>query len=160
MFRAKGPPLQRKILSSYCAEPNPAARMTILLVLAALSMGACGSRSQTAPKQPQIGWRPVASWSGHGNTQTESFNIGSGQWRIRWETRSQRPPGSGTFQAIVHSSISGRFVEVAVDHNGAGSGIAYEAEDPRPFFLVIESSGVDWKVAVDEGVVGEEEGPR
>ena len=49
---------------------------------------------------------------------------------------------------------------MAVDHNGAGNGVAYEAEDPRPFFLVIESSGVDWKVAVDEGVVGEEEGPR
>jgi hypothetical protein len=51
--------------------------------------------------------------------------------------------------------VSGRFVTVAVDHQGAGSGIAYISEDPREFFLVVESSGVDWKVAVEEGAVGE-----
>lgn len=80
----------------------------------------------------------------------------SGQWRIRWETSDKRSPGAGTFRAIVHSTVSGRFVDVAVEHQGAGSGVAYVAEEPRQFFLVIESTGVDWKVAVDEGVVGEE----
>jgi len=46
--------------------------------------------------------------------------------------------------------------EVAVEHQGAGKGVAYVAEDPRQFFLDIESSGVDWKVAVEEGVLGQE----
>jgi hypothetical protein len=41
-----------------------------------------------------------------------------------------------------------------VDHKGEGSGVAYVTEDPRQFFLVIESSGVDWNVWVEEGVVG------
>jgi hypothetical protein len=82
----------------------------------------------------------------------------SGQWRIRWETSDTNPSAHGTFQAIVHSTVSGRFVEVAVDHQGAGSGVEYVAEEPRQFFFVIESKGVKWKVAVDEGVTAEPDG--
>jgi hypothetical protein len=128
----------------------------ILPVLIALAIGGCGPPSKPAQIQPTIGWRPVASWSGRGNTQTDSFGMGSGQWRIRWATTDQQPSGEGKFRVIVHSTVSGRFVEVAVEHQGAGSGLAYVSEDPRSFFLEIESSGVDWKVAVEEGVVAEE----
>jgi hypothetical protein len=81
--------------------------------------------------------------------------MGSGQWRIRWETSGLQASTAGTFRVIVHSNVSGRFVEVAVEHQGAGSGLAYVSEDPRQFFLDIESSGVDWKVAVEEGVIAE-----
>lgn len=98
----------------------------------------------------------MASWSGRGNTQTESFDIESGQWRLRWETSDKQFSSAGTFRVIVHSSVSGRFVEVAVEYQGAGKGVAYVAEDPRQFFLDIKSSGLDWKVAVEEGVIGEE----
>jgi hypothetical protein len=156
MFGFRGRPQHGKFPSQRRAEPSPARKITILLVLSALVMGACGPRSKTVPKHPTLGWRPVASWSGRGNTQTESFNMESGQWRIRWETSERQPSGAGTFRVIVHSSVSGRLVEVAVEHQGAGSGLAYVAEDPRQFFLEIESSGVDWKVAVEEGVIGEE----
>jgi len=138
------------------AEPNLARGTVIVMVLSALAMGGCGSWTKSVPKQALIGWRPVASWSGRGNTQTESFNMESGQWRIRWETSNIQSSNAGTFRATVHSTVSGRFVEVAVDHQGAGKGVAYVGEDPRQFFLDIESSGVDWKVAVEEGVIGEQ----
>ena len=145
-----------KLLTRHRLKPTLArGRITILLALCALAACGCGNR-KTVPKQKEIGWRPVASWSGRGHTQTESFPMENGQWRIRWETRDEQRPKEGTFRVIVNSSISGRFVEIAVEHKGAGSGIAYVAEDPRLFFLVIESSSIDWKVAVDEGVVGEE----
>jgi hypothetical protein len=78
----------------------------------------------------------------------------SGQWRIRWKTSDTQIAHPGTFQIIVHSTVSGRFVEVAVDHQGSGNGLAYVEEDPRQFFLDIESKGVDWNVAVEEGVIG------
>ncbi|MGB6200573.1 MAG: hypothetical protein WA871_08165 [Candidatus Acidiferrales bacterium] len=129
--------------------------MKILLVALALMMGSCQSGTETAPKPAAMGWSPVASWSGRANYQTDSFNIGTGQWRIKWEAKPSQSPGTGNFQVIVHSSISGRFVTVAVDHKGAGNGIAYVSEDPREFFLVVESSGIDWKMGVEEGVVGE-----
>jgi hypothetical protein len=158
MLRVTGAPQRPKSSSKHDAGSRPARKRAILLALstlAALAMGACSPRSAPVPKEPTIGWRPVASWSGDANTQTESFNMESGQWRIRWQTSNKQPSREGNFRAIVHSSVSGRFVQVAAEHQGAGSGLTYIAEDPRQFFLDIESSGVDWKVAVEEGVIAE-----
>src|ERR1700680_749723 len=129
-----------------------------LLVAAVLMTASC--RPQPPAKHSVLGWRPVASWSGRGNTQTDSFNIGSGQWRIKWETSREQSPGKGYFRLKVHSLVSGRFVETAVDHKGVGADVVYVAEEPRAFFLVIESSGIDWSASVEEGVIGDQEAPR
>jgi len=132
-------------------------KIKILLIACALMMGACQSTSETAPKPAVMGWSPVASWSGHADYQTDSFDIGTGQWRIKWQASRAQSSGNGYFRVIVHSSVSGRFVGVAVDHQGPGNGIAYVSEDPREFFLVVESSGLDWNVAVEQGALGEEQ---
>jgi hypothetical protein len=134
--------------------------MRIFIATAALVMASCRSGPKPAQKPAELGWRPVVSFSGRGNTLTDSFNIGSGQWRIKWVASHEESPGKGSFRVIVHSLVSGRFVSTPVDHRGEGRGIAYVAEDPRQFFLVIESSGLDWKVEVEEGVIGEPEGSR
>jgi hypothetical protein len=175
--------------------------LVVLLALlvaaaAALLLGAYWPRPQkakAAPKAFAMGWRPVVTFSGHGSTQTESFSIETGQWRIKWATKAQAsaaqtaagenaPPRNAQyvkiqgrqvlngaheradqislankFRLIVHSSVSGRFVSVAADHQGAGSGIAYMAEEPRQFFFDIESSGLNWTVQVEEGLPGEEQ---
>jgi hypothetical protein len=131
-----------------------------ILIAAVLTMVSCRSQAPATAKPAELGWRPISSWSGQGNTQTDSFNIGSGQWRIKWETSHEQVPGKGTFRLKVHSLVSGRFVQTAVDHQGVGHDVAYVAEEPRAFFLVIESSGIDWKVSVEEGVVGEQEESR
>ena len=126
----------------------------MVLIVAALAMAAC--RSQSQPKvesQPAaVGWRPVESFSGRGSAQTQSFEIESGQWRIKWETKNEMPAGTGTFQVTVHSAVSGRPLALAVDHHGVGHDIAYVNEDPRLFHLVIDSSNVDWSVAIEEAV--------
>lgn len=123
------------------------------MILAA-ALGSGCSASKPAPKPAAtVVWRPAGSWSGHGNTQTESFLIESVQWRIKWETSNEKPPGAGRFQVIVDSAVSSRQIAVAVDHQGAGSDIAYISEDPHLFYLVIQSSHVDWSVKVEEAVV-------
>ena len=101
-----------------------------------------------------IGWRPLGTWSGRGNEQTDSFNIETGQWRIKWEARNETAPGEGRLRIEVHSSVSGRPLGDAIEHRGIGHDIAYVNEDPRLFHLVIESSNEDWSVSVEEGVVG------
>jgi hypothetical protein len=116
-----------------------------------LVLGGCQKPSTPAQKQEVMGWRPIGSWSGHENSQSDSFTIGTGDWRIKWKTTDQPSAKEKTFRVIVHSSVSGRFVSTAVDHPSAGSGISYVSEDPRDFFLVVESSGLDWKVDVEEG---------
>ncbi|HJT89295.1 MAG TPA: hypothetical protein VJ732_15615 [Bryobacteraceae bacterium] len=124
------------------------------MILAAALGSGCRSASKPAPKPvATVVWRPAGSWSGHGNTQTESFLIESVQWRIKWETSNEKPPGAGRFQVIVDSAVSGRQIAVPVDHQGVGSDIAYINEDPHLFYLVIQSSHVDWSVKVEEAVV-------
>ena len=61
---------------------------------------------------------------------------------------------------MVHSAVSGRPIEDAVQHNGDGHGIAYVTEDPRLYHLVIDSAGLDWSIKVEEAVVGDVQQPR
>ncbi|HUI79495.1 MAG TPA: hypothetical protein VLY24_16335 [Bryobacteraceae bacterium] len=126
------------------------------LIVSLIAAAACRPHSnpQVEPKPATVGWRPVETFSGRGSTQTQSFDIGVGQWRIKWEAQNESPPGTGTLEVTVHSAVSGRPLELVVNHRGTGHGIAYVNEDPRLFHLVIDSNNVDWTVAIEEAVVG------
>jgi hypothetical protein len=122
---------------------------------AALVVAGCRSAAPPEKKVPLVGWRPIGKFSGNSTTQTESFYIEGTQWRIKWETK-QTAPEEGSFALEVHSGVSGRPLgDVAVQHSGTGKGIAYVNEEPRLFQLNIESSGVDWTLAVEEAVVSQ-----
>ena len=41
----------------------------------------------------------LGTWSGHGNMQTDSFNIEGSQWRVKWATTNEKPAGAGSFRA-------------------------------------------------------------
>ena len=84
--------------------------------------------------------------------QTEPFISDTGSLRLRWETRNEAAPGTGVFRVTVHSDVSGRALVLAVDARGVGRDMAYVSEDPRPFFLAVESANVDWTVDAEEGV--------
>jgi hypothetical protein len=84
--------------------------------------------------------------------QTDPFLSDTGSLRLRWETRNETPPGTGTFRVTVHSDVSGRPLVVAIDARGARADVAYVSEDPRSFFLAVESVNLDWTLAADEGV--------
>lgn len=126
---------------------------SVLGVLFILIVG-CKSSPPAKPRA-QIGWRPITSFSGRGDSQTESFDIASTQWRIQWQTKGAAAVGAGSFHLVVHSAVSGRPIQDAVLQHGDGHGIAYVSEEPRLYELVIESSGLDWSVQVQEAVVGE-----
>lgn len=130
----------------------PESMGVVVVFAAALAGAACKPAPQ--PQTVAVGWRPLGTWSGRGNEMTDSFNIESGQWRIKWDARNETAPGAGTLRIEVHSSVSGRPLGEAVEHRGTGHDIAYVNEDPRLYHLVIESSNEDWTVIVEEGVVG------
>jgi hypothetical protein len=120
-------------LATY-SEPAAAKKMMkIVLLSVAAMLAACRPQPQAPHKPVELGWR------------------------IKWETSREQSPGKSAFRVMVHSLVSGRYVSTPIDHEGVGSGVAYVAEDPRQFFLVIESSGIDWKVSVEESVIGEPE---
>jgi hypothetical protein len=94
--------------------------------------------------------------------QTESFTGESGSFRIKWDARAEPAPmtkaapgkaaAPGTFKLTIHSSISGRPLQVAVDQLGPGADTAYVNEDPRVFFAVVDASNIQWSFSVDEAV--------
>ncbi len=127
-------------------------RFIATLAAAGMIVG-CRSESPPRVKPGTVGWRPIGSWSGRENTQTESFNIESGQLRVKWETKNESSPGAGRFKVMVNSGVSGRPIALAVEHQGVGKDTAYVSDEPRLYYLLIESTGVDWTVKVEEAVV-------
>lgn len=122
---------------------------TVVAVLALWS-AACKSEHRPEAKRPAMPWRQIGSWSGHGDAQTDSFEIDFEQCRIRWETRNETSPGAGTFAVTVNSAVSGRVLAEVVDHPGVGRDVAYLSVDPHVSYLVIDSKNVDWSVTVEE----------
>jgi hypothetical protein len=59
---------------------------------------------------------------------------------------------------VLHSDVSGRPLETVLEHQGAGGGVKYVTEDPRSFFLLIESRRLEWSVEVSEGVAASRPG--
>ncbi len=125
-----------------------------LVVVCTLTLAAiaCGRGAATTGNPATPGWKRVGSWSGHGNTQTESFTSDTGGFRVLWETRNETAPGTGRLKVVFHSGDSGRDIMDAVEVRGNGSGTAEVGDRPRWYFLTIESAGVDWKVTVEEQV--------
>lgn len=121
------------------------------IVTLALLVSSCGGELPR-PRESTVVWRKLGSWSGRGPMQTEPFISNTGSLRVIWETRNEATPGTGTFRVTVHSDVSGRPLLVAVDTRGVGRDTAYVTEDPRSFFLAVESANLDWTVAAEEGV--------
>ena len=123
-----------------------------MVLIGALMCGACRS-PEPEVKAPRVRWRAVAAWTGHTNMQTDSFEMGNAEWRINWETSHETVPGKGTFKVEVHSAISGRPLIYAVDFKGVGKDTTYVTEDPRLFYLVVDSQNLEWSITVEESVV-------
>ena len=126
---------------------------SLMLMLAGIAVfdASCANPTPAAQSDGVV-WRKLGSWSGRGPMQTEPFISETGSLRIRWETSHETAPGAGVFRVTVHSDVSGRSLVLAVDARGVGRDIAYVSEDPRPFFLAVESSNLEWTLAADEGV--------
>jgi hypothetical protein len=129
------------------------------LVAAAMASGSCSRPKNQAPQraEPGVAWRQLGSWSGRGSLQTESFTSDTGTLRVRWEAISTDQAGPakvapGTFRLDAHSAISGRLLQQVVDHPGAGGGVDYVQQDPHVFYIVVESTRLNWRFTVDEAI--------
>jgi hypothetical protein len=134
----------------------PAHRRTFLCLLLTTAAIGAGDGRRVAPANAAIRevvvWRSLGSWSGRGNTQTESFTSDTGSLRVRWQTSHEVRPGDGTFRLTLHSAISGRPLVQAVDHRGVGADTSYVSEDPRVFYVVVDSARIEWSFTIDEGI--------
>ncbi|MGH9199835.1 MAG: hypothetical protein ACRD2A_01210 [Vicinamibacterales bacterium] len=104
-------------------------------------------------------WQPRGKWTGRAAQQTDPFISTTGQLRITWEARGPSEASTKAFRIIVHSDVSGRPLLTAVDRRGPGKDVTYVIEDPRGFFLVIESEDLEWSVEVAEGIPAQRRRP-
>lgn len=107
------------------------------------------ARAEQAPASTTV-WRPLGSWSGDGSRQTESFDVTTGALRLQWNTQESGSPERARFRVWLYSAISGRPLQLFVDHAGTGSGTAHAADDPRTSYLVVESEQVTWSMRLEE----------
>ena len=104
------------------------------------------------PDREEFVWGKVGSWSGRGNSQTSSFTSDTGTFRVQWETKALEAPGTGSFRLTLYSAVSGRPLLEAATQQGSGRGTVVLNEDPRVFYFVVESGGVEWSFTAEEGV--------
>jgi hypothetical protein len=125
----------------------------------AIALVSCARPAPPAQKHDVVTWHTLGSWSGRGNTQTESFNS-EGGLRVQWETRRETKPGTGAFKVTIHSAISGRPIGVIVDRRGPGADTSYLTDDPRTYYAVVEASNIDWSITIQEAVSGTVQPPK
>ncbi|MGH9558269.1 MAG: hypothetical protein ACRD30_03450 [Bryobacteraceae bacterium] len=131
----------------------PVATALAATVVAAVVCAGCRSAPASADSKPvKVIWRQVASFSGRGSSQTQSFSVESGAIRVRWRTSNESPKGAGDFKMTLNSAVSGRVLQPLADSNGTGQDTAYVSIDPHWSYLVIDSKNVDWSAVVEEPV--------
>ncbi len=122
--------------------------MKYQVVALLLIAGGCRAAPEPPPAARAVEKRQLGSWNGKGST-TLGFVSESGSFRINWMTRN--PEGTlSSFQLTLRSGISGRPLKVITDHRGAGSGSVEFGDDPRMYEFLVDSTGVDWSVSVEE----------
>ena len=120
------------------------------MTVASSSAWLAGCKSEAKVSHKETVWHKLGAWSGHTSVQTESWPGDSGAMRISWNTTHATE--GGTFQLTIHSAISGRPMQVVVDHHGDGAGTAYFSDDPRVFFAVVDAKNLDWTFTIEEPV--------
>jgi hypothetical protein len=121
---------------------------------AAVCLAACTTAAQPAGgTHDQTVWRSVGAWSGRTSMQTESFLNESGSLRIAWEARAEGADGDGLFRATFHSAVSGRPLATVIESKGSGRGTSIVPEDPRPMYVNVEATGIQWRFTLEEGFI-------
>lgn len=126
-----------------------AMRWLAALVLLLLSTAVCSDPPE--PTQLVGVTRTLGSWSGRG-PRTLGFSSESGRLQVTWQTRNLDEAIDGTFRLTLHSGVSGRALRVLAEHRGAGHARIDVDEDPRPFTLMVDAEGLEWRISVDETV--------
>ena len=125
------------------------------LVVGLLLLGGCRSEAPRPQPQSVVVWKPLGSWSGRGDKQTETFTSDTGGFRVHWETTREPAAGGGRLRVVFRSGDSGREIIEAIDARGTGGGTEeVAAERPRWYYITIESANVEWKVSIDERIDG------
>jgi len=123
-----------------------------LFLVLAMTAAACAPADveQRRVQNPElVTRRELGSWKGEGNT-TLGFVSESGSFRISWTAQNKDNAKPGTFTLALRSGISGRTLKMIADHRSAGGGSVEFGDDPRLYEFLVDSSGINWVISVEE----------
>jgi len=124
--------------------------VTVLAAVLA-AMAVLSSCRRASPERTIVSvTRPAGAWQGTGTKTVGDISSESGHFRITWRAGRERPAGQGTFRLTVRSAVSGRTLQVVVDHHGEGSGVVNFEDAPRIYDFLVESQDVEWAFSVEE----------
>jgi hypothetical protein len=127
----------------------------LLMALVIAVAGGCGGpepparAERTAPRTTN----QLGSWKGEGS-RTLGFVSESGSFRVSWTAQNKDNAHPGDFVLTLRSGISGRILKVIADHHSASAGSVEFGDDPRLYELVVDSSGINWAISVEEASTG------
>lgn len=102
----------------------------------------------TQPSRPRE-WTRVASWSGSGIKDTETFTTTQREWRINWRTQKEPFQGAGILQIYVHNE-DGALVNLAANAQGVRADVSYVRAPPGRYYLKLNSANVEYSIDVEE----------
>lgn len=101
---------------------------------------------EVEPTQGARTWRVVAASSGSGIVETAPFTV-TEHWRIDWLFSPTQP--RAVLQVFVFAADSRQLLQLATNTAAAGADSRFWI-GPGKYYLRINASGGDWKVAVQE----------
>jgi hypothetical protein len=123
--------------------------MRVACCAAALLLASCAPADRPSPHVVTAS-RPVGSWHGTGSRSVGDINSDTGRFHITWQAHPERPEANGRFKLTLRSAVSGRPLQVVVDHRGEGSGEVDFADLGRIYDFLVESEGIEWSFSVVE----------
>jgi hypothetical protein len=100
-----------------------------------------------------IAWAPIASWSGSGTKETESFAPSAREWRVTWTAQPIDPKFAGTGQKVFSVQVikDGEDFPASTINAGPGetSGESYVRGAGR-YYLKINAVNAKWTLAAEQ----------
>jgi hypothetical protein len=103
----------------------------------------------TIAQEQVIAWKGVGTWAGSSDATTETFLIGSGVWRVRWEIEGF--PGFVPRLIVwAHPSGGARSRAPIISHDSDGRGTVDLKNGPGRFALEVVATNGEWQLVVEE----------
>ena len=121
-------------------------------LLAALLCAGCTPEAERRQAARVATWRPIQSWSGHGNAQLGTFPTGGGPLRFHWQAEARMGGAPSSLKIRLHSADSGRILADVADQPGGGAGSTEIIDDHQRFYMTVEAADLEWTIRVEEAV--------
>ena len=101
--------------------------------------------AEAAPADTGKTWTVRGVWQGSGGRETEAFVVGQ-HWRVDW---LYNPVPGGSLQIFIYHADGRLLMTMAANAQSSGADTSFWA-GPGRYFLMIKSTGGDWKVDVQD----------